>query len=57
VRVETRYVIPCSIRWRINAGTADPERVERVIATSKQFQREARLLPRELLGPYAELLP
>jgi hypothetical protein len=25
-------------------------------ATSKQFQREARLLPRELLGPYAELL-
>ncbi|MEA2274943.1 MAG: hypothetical protein QOI98_3651, partial [Solirubrobacteraceae bacterium] len=26
-------------------------------ATSKQFQREARLLPRELLGPYADLLP
>jgi len=25
-------------------------------ATSKQFQREARLLPRELLGPYAGLL-
>jgi hypothetical protein len=25
-------------------------------ATSKQFQREARLLPRELLGPYAEML-
>jgi SpoVK/Ycf46/Vps4 family AAA+-type ATPase len=27
-----------------------------LIATSKQFQREARLLPRELLGPYADLL-
>jgi len=26
-------------------------------ATSKQFQREARLLPRELLGPYAALMP
>jgi len=30
--------------------------VDVLTATSKQFQREARLLPRELLGPYAALV-